>query len=121
MNFLNRIRQLRDERNMTQSELAILMNTNYQTISDYEREKYYPGIELLRLLAHHFNTSIDYLLCETDVRDPYMSAREHYLTPKESELVLNFRKLDSKSQNRLLGIALGMTEALDENKGYQET
>lgn len=101
---------------MTQSELAALLNTNYQTISDYERAKYYPGMEFLKLLARLFNTSIDYLLCETDVRDPYMSAKEQYLTPKESDLIQLFRRLDSKSQDRLLGIALGMAEALSDGK-----
>lgn len=101
---------------MTQSELAVLMNTNYQTISDYEREKYYPSVEFLKLLAHHFDTSIDYLLGETDVRYPYMSAKEQYLTPKEGELILNYRKLDSKSQDKLIGVSLGMMEAQYENK-----
>lgn len=107
---MNRIRQLREERNMTQSDLAAILYTNYQTISDYEREKYYPSIEILKLLARHFNTSIDYLLGETDVRDPYMSAKEQFLTPREMELVLNFRELDSKAQEKLLGISLGMRE-----------
>jgi transcriptional regulator with XRE-family HTH domain len=108
---VNRIRQLREEQDITQSELAALMNTNYQTISDYERGKYSPSIEFYIALAKHFKTSIDYILGETDLRDPYMSAKENFLDPKEMELVRNYRELDAKAKEKLLGIAMGMKEA----------
>ena len=108
---MNRIRLLREEKKLTQKQLADFLHTNYQTISDYERGKYYPSIDVLKILAHYFNTSIDYILGITDVRDPYMSAKEQLLTPKEIELIQNYRGLDLKAQEKLLGIALGMREA----------
>ena len=108
---MNRIRQLREENKMTQSQLADVINSNYQTISDYEREKYYPSIEVLKELAGYFKTSIDYLIGFSDVRDPYMSAREQYLTPIEMELVQNYRELDIKAKEKLISISLGMKEA----------
>lgn len=107
---MNRLRQLREERNITQSDLAEYLNSNYQTISDYERGKYYPGIDILKILARYFNTSIDYLLEITDLRDPYASASEQHFTPKETELIGYYRELDVKGQEKLLGIALGMKE-----------
>lgn len=107
---MNRFRQLREEKGLTQNKLAEIIHSNFQTISDYEREKYSPSIETLKIMAKLYNTSIDYLLCFTDVRDPYMSASEERLTPKEKELVSNFRELDEKEQERLLGISMGMKE-----------
>jgi len=107
---MNRFRQMREECKMTQNALAEILGTNYQTISDYEREKYSPNLDLLKIMARFFNTSIDYLLCETDVRDPYMSASEEHLTPKEKELINNIRELDERAQERLLGVSMGMKE-----------
>lgn len=106
-----RLRQLREERRITQNDLADTLNSNYQTISDYERGKYYPSIDVLKILAKYFNTSIDYILGITEVRDPYASASENRFTPKEVELIKNYRALDAKAQEKLLGIALGMSEA----------
>lgn len=108
---MNRLRMLRDEYQITQSGLAEIINTNYQTISDYERGKYYPQIDVLKELAKYFNTSIDYLLEVTDVRHPYQSASEQCFTSKEVELVGYFRQLDAANQERLIGIAIGMLEA----------
>ena len=107
---MKRLRELRESHNMTQSGLAERLNSNYQTISDYERGKYFPSIDVLKILASIFNTSIDYLLEITNVCDPYTSASEQHFTPKEIELVSYFRDLDSGAKEKLLGIALGMRE-----------
>lgn len=107
---MNRLRELRAERGITQSQLAEHLQTNYQTISDYERGKYFPDISVLKRLAIYFETSIDYLLGITDLRSPYLAADERRFTPAEIELVELFRHLDEKRRERLLGYAQGLRE-----------
>ncbi|MCI9503998.1 MAG: helix-turn-helix transcriptional regulator [Clostridia bacterium] len=62
-----RIRELREENNLTQKQLAELLHTTATTISKYEREALQPNIELIILLCKTLNTSADYLLGITDL------------------------------------------------------
>lgn len=56
------IRKLRIERNMTQEDLAELLNTTVKSVSRWENEQTYPDILILPLLANIFETTVDELL-----------------------------------------------------------
>ncbi len=56
------IKKLRIERNMTQEDLAELLNTTVKSISRWENETTYPDILVLPLLANIFETTVDELL-----------------------------------------------------------
>ncbi|WP_331488194.1 helix-turn-helix transcriptional regulator [Chakrabartyella piscis] len=47
------------------------MNVAQTTYSDYELGKINIPIEILKKIATYFDTSIDYLLEQTDVKEPY--------------------------------------------------
>jgi transcriptional regulator with XRE-family HTH domain len=68
MNIAIRLRALRKEKNMTQEELAKLINSTKANISKYETGKVEPNIETIRFFAEFFDVSIDYLLGESNVR-----------------------------------------------------
>ena len=61
----NRIRELREERNMRQSDLARETGIDQRTISNYETGKSAPDCYALVRLADFFNVSIDYLVGRT--------------------------------------------------------
>ncbi len=56
------IKKLRLERNMTQEDLADLLNTTVKSVSRWENEVTYPDITILPLLANIFETTVDDLL-----------------------------------------------------------
>lgn len=56
------IAKLRKEKNISQEELANILNTSRQAISKWERGEAYPDIDKLKDLAIYFHVSIDYLL-----------------------------------------------------------
>lgn len=62
MNWSNRIKQLREEKELTQKELADMLNINEKTIYRYETGIYEPSASALIKLSQIFNVSIDYLL-----------------------------------------------------------
>ena len=66
-----RIRQLREERRMTQAQLAELLCVAQTTYSDYERGKLNVPIPALIRLSLFYGTSIDYLVDMTDERKAY--------------------------------------------------
>ncbi len=68
--YMNRIKQLREELGLTQQELADKIGGAKSTIAMYENESRKPSMEVLLSLSEIFNCSIDYLLGKTDVRNP---------------------------------------------------
>ena len=62
----NRIRALREDRDMRQIDLAEATGIDQRTISNYETGKSNPDSYALIKLADYFNISIDYLVGRTD-------------------------------------------------------
>lgn len=56
-----RIKELREERNLTQEQLAELMEVEYQTINRIENGIYFTNYKNLEKFAKIFNVSIDSL------------------------------------------------------------
>ncbi len=61
-NFGERIKNLREERNLTQSALAKELNVDKSTIAKYETNSISPSCQMLIILAKYFSVSTDYLL-----------------------------------------------------------
>lgn len=66
-----RIRDIREDRDLTQSKLAKLLNCTQQTYSRYETGEITIDINSLEQLALFYETSIDYLIGLTDNPKPY--------------------------------------------------
>ena len=69
--MFKRIRNLREDRDMTQKEMADYLNIHQTTYSEYELGKSNFSIQALIKIADLFDTSIDYLVERTDERRPY--------------------------------------------------
>lgn len=63
----NRIKALREDRDLRQSDLAQAVGIDQRTISNYEMGKTNPDSEALIRLADFFNVTIDYLVGRTDL------------------------------------------------------
>lgn len=59
---MNRIKELREARNIEQKVLAIDLGVSQPTISDWENDKKQPSSKSAAKLADYFDVSIDYLL-----------------------------------------------------------
>ncbi len=69
--YRNRLRDLREDRDLNQKALADYLQVHQTTYSDYELEKLNIPINILHKLADYYNTSIDYLLGRTSEKQPY--------------------------------------------------
>ena len=67
----DRLKELREDRDLYQKDIAKLIHIDQSNYSKYELEKINIPIEILHLLADYYNTSIDYILYRTDVRKAY--------------------------------------------------
>lgn len=67
--FSERLKILRYEKGLTQEEIANEINTSRQTYANWEVGRAEPSIDMLLNLANYFEVSIDYICCNTDVKD----------------------------------------------------
>lgn len=66
-----RIRDLREDSNLTQTDVAKYLHVKQNTYSQYENEQRQLPIAYLIALARFYKTSTDYILGLTDKREPY--------------------------------------------------
>lgn len=70
MGFAKRLSELRNEFKLTQKELADKLGVSRGTIGMYEIGQRDPDTDTLLKLSELFNVSVDYLLGQTDIRNP---------------------------------------------------
>lgn len=63
-----RIRDLREDRDMTQTEMGLILSCSQRVYSNYERGELDIPTEILIKLANFHGVSIDYILGQTDNR-----------------------------------------------------
>ncbi len=68
---MNRLKDVREDHDLIQKEVADILNISQTGYSKYEVETNDIPTEVLKKLAKYYNTSIDYLLYLTDERKPY--------------------------------------------------
>ena len=66
-----RLREIREDRQLSQRQLAEILNVKQNTYSQYETEKRQIPVAMLITPANYYNVSVDYLLCLTDIDERY--------------------------------------------------
>ena len=72
----NRLRDLREDRDLKQKDISDMLKIHQTTYSDYERGNLNIPVPVLHKLADFYNISIDYLLGRTNVKEPYPKAKK---------------------------------------------
>lgn len=89
-----KIKMLREEQGLTQSQLAEQLNIATSSISQYESSDRVPSDDMKIKLAQFFDVSLDFLMGLSDIRNPYVffSLSEYFnsLTENEIKEVLKF-------------------------------
>ena len=93
--FGKRLSELRKAKSLSQKDLAKIFKTSHTTIGKYERDEMTPSIEAAKKLAKILDTTVSYLLGETEdmelLKDPDMLKRLNDindLPPKDKEGIL---------------------------------
>lgn len=71
-----RIRDLREDADLTQREMGQALLCSQQVYANYELGQRDIPTEMLIRLARFHKTSVDYILGLTDVREPYKRSRQ---------------------------------------------
>ncbi len=68
---IDRLKEIREDRDLLQKDVAQVLGIKQQQYSEYEIGKRVIPIEYLSKLADFYNVSIDYILSKTDISEPY--------------------------------------------------
>ena len=72
---ISRLKEIREDKDLLQVDVAKALNIKQQQYSEYEIGKRMIPIDKLNKLADFYNTSIDYLLFRTDEKKPYLKSK----------------------------------------------
>ena len=108
-----RIKTLREEKGMSQAELAAALGCSRMTINNYETEKRIPDIEFAMNLANYFNVTVEYLSGRTEFRDKDDIAVS---VKKAEQLVKTIEKLPQSDSQRMLSYFQEVLEKAEENE-----
>lgn len=66
-----RLKNLREHNNLSQKDIADVLNIKHQQYQRYEKEINQISLKYLIKLAEYYNTSTDYILGITNEKEPY--------------------------------------------------
>ena len=72
------IRNLREDKDLTQTDIANYLNISQRTYSRYENNEHAIPVEVLSKLADFHHTSVDYLIGRTKIPTPYPPVSKNY-------------------------------------------
>lgn len=97
MDFGQRLKMLRDEKKITQGDLAEYLGVGRPTVAGYETKGKQPSFEILKNIADFFDVSLDYLLGRTDIPSPHIQKN----TSPADELSKDIHNLSPESQEEM--------------------
>ena len=71
MNYNERIREMREDRLLTQQNIADILHIGQRTYADYESGKTRIPVDSLLILAKFYNVSLDYITGASNIKTEY--------------------------------------------------
>jgi len=96
--MLPNLKLLRKESGISQQKLADSIGMSQQSINQYENHDIEPDIMTLCKLADYFETSVDYLIGHTDIRNHIEPTSAYHLNADEGAIIDRYRALTPKER-----------------------
>lgn len=109
MAYYRRIRELREDSDKTQREIAEYLGTPYQYYAVYEKGGSEISFERAIALAKYYNVSLDYIAGLTDVKQ---NSSVNSAPESEHELIKRLNALSPKEREQLSGLLEALINVL---------
>ena len=110
--MLKNLKKLREEKGISQKQLADVVSVSQQSINKYENHNIEPDIDTLIKMADYFETSVDYIIGHSKIRRKIEAVSSYDLNIEEAKLVESYRAL---SNNQRKSIVLIIENYIDNN------
>lgn len=102
--MVKNLKFLRTNKGLSQQQLAEVIGTSQQSINKYENHNVEPDIDTLIAFADFFNTSVDYLIGNTDINRKIEPVHQYCLNDEEMSLIDGFRKLTKGEKDSIFAV-----------------
>ena len=96
--MVKRLKELRQKKNISQQQLADIIGVSQQSVNKYENHSIEPDIATLIRFADFFNTSVDYLIGNSDTERRIERVTAFDLNDDEAQLINSYRHLSEKEK-----------------------
>nr|DAQ16364.1 MAG TPA: Repressor protein CI [Caudoviricetes sp.] len=109
--FSERLRKLREEKKISQLELAKFLNISQQALSKWEQNISQPDNNVLIILSNYFDVSVDYLLGKSDNKNPSNGLYTKTITDEDGYSIeikteVPFNELSKEKQQDMIDVAM---------------
>ena len=109
--FSERLRKLREEKKISQLELAKFLNISQQALSKWEQNISQPDNNVLIILSNYFDVSVDYLLGKSDNKNPSNGLYTKTITDEDGYSIeikteVPFSELPKEKQQDMIDVAM---------------
>lgn len=118
--MVKNLRLLREEKGYSQQKLAEMINVSQQAIFKYEKTDNEPDISTLICLAKIFGVSVDYLIGNTDIREPFNMQLSDNLSEQELTHLRQWRTLPHNIKAVLMCLSQAYTLPINSYKNTAE-
>ena len=98
---MNNIRRLRENKKISQANLANQLGISQSTLSTWETERYEPDLKSLIKLSKILNTSIDQILGETSENIILITKKEFETLKQAKDIILEIEKNNPQIKNKV--------------------
>lgn len=99
--MLVKLKELRHIKGVSQQIVAEAVGVSQQSVNKYENHAVEPDIRTMIALANYFNTSVDYLIGHTEVRNRIEVTSPYDLNQEEEEFLTKWRQLDREEKESI--------------------
>ena len=110
MTIIDRIFQLKDERNLTNKEVEIGAGLANSSLSQWKKGKGKPSLDNIVKVATYFHVTTDYLLCLSEVRESSCKI-ENSLTEEETLLLCTYNNASAYDRFRIIQLCMNIHDA----------
>lgn len=105
--FGDRLRELREDRDLKQRDVAKDLFISNKVLSSYERNVAFPSIDMFKKICEYYNVSADYLLqieVKKEEKTTEDTSRLVALTPNQARLLSYYERLNTENQDAVRGL-----------------
>ncbi len=107
---MNNLKQIRNNKGLLQTKVAMDLNITQETVSSYETGRVLPSSDMLINLADYYNTSIDYLLCRTKYDLSIDSIKPNNINDRDFIILNKINKLSNADKDKIEAYIDGLTD-----------
>lgn len=113
------LKLLRERANLTQSQLAQLLDISQQAVNKYETGNSEASFEILSNMSKILNAPVEYLINDDIEAEKYIEGDGISLSEEEREFIILLRQLDKSSKNIVIDLCNNLSNAQNKSMTFK--